>query len=190
MNVSKGQTAKDSDLKASFGTTDINAVILEILHKGELQVGSEERGQHLQMMSREVATIVAEKCVNPRTKTPYPVSIIQQAMAELHFSPNLMKNAKQQALEVIKLLEQRQDKLPISRAQMRLLVTLPSGGESQGEENIRKMLATVEEERREEGEVRITCLIDPGHFRQLSETVNRGRGSVLLISLKDVKDSA
>lgn len=220
LNVSKGQTAKDADLQAAFGTTDVNAVILEILQRGELQVGSEERGQQLQMMNREVATIVADKCVNPRTKTPYPVGVIEQAMAELHFSANLTKSAKQQALEVIKLLEKRQDKLPIARAQMRLLVILPlwggggavvgagvgvgagagagatssgltaEGGRDQGEEStIRGLMASIEEEKREERETRITCLIDPGRFRSLSEAVTKRRGSVLLLSLKDVKDS-
>lgn len=38
-NVSKGVLAKDKELQAAFGTTDQRAICLEILAKGELQVG-------------------------------------------------------------------------------------------------------------------------------------------------------
>ncbi|PJF17512.1 SBDS family rRNA metabolism protein [Paramicrosporidium saccamoebae] len=193
LNVSKGQTAKDSDLQSSFGTTDVDTVILEILNRGDLQVGAEERGQHLQMMTREVATIIAEKCVNPRTRTPYPVGMIEQAIAELHFSPNLTRSAKQQALEVIKGLE-KQTKFPIARAQMRLLVEVPVSDIKRVMEAIRPMIASVEEERNDGvADLKLTCLIDPGQFRPLTESVaklTKGRGIVNLLSLKDLKDAS
>ena len=42
LNVSKGQVASNDDLQKAFGTTDVNKVLLEILKKGELQVGDKE----------------------------------------------------------------------------------------------------------------------------------------------------
>lgn len=191
LNVSKGQTAKETDLMASFGTADVDKVILEILAKGELQVGSEERGAQLQMVTREVANIVADKCVNPRTRTPYPVGMIEQALSEIHFSPNLTKGAKQQALEVIRILE-KQDRFPIARAQMRLQLELPRTEGRRFDEQVRPLLASVEQEGGDEERLRVIALIDPGQFRTVNEKVaqiSKGRGSVILMSLRDVRDA-
>ena len=70
--------------------------ILKILNKGEVQVSGMERDAQLGNSFREIATIVADKCVNPLTKLPYPVGMIEKAMNDLHFSVNFNKNSKQQ----------------------------------------------------------------------------------------------
>ena len=71
---------------------------------------------------KEIATIVAEKCVNPETKRPYTVTMIETAMkSDLHFSVNPNKNAKQQALEVIRMFKEC-GTIKIDRAQMRLRI--------------------------------------------------------------------
>jgi ribosome maturation protein SDO1 len=44
----------------------------------------------------EVAVIIADKCVNPDTRLPYPVSLIEKAMRDLHFSVRPNQSAKQQ----------------------------------------------------------------------------------------------
>lgn len=63
-----------------------------------MQVSGKERDAHLDSSFREIATIVADKCLNPRTKLPYPVSLIEKAMNDLHYSVNLTKAPKQQVL--------------------------------------------------------------------------------------------
>lgn len=192
LNVSKGQVAKEADLLSSFGTSDIDKVILEILQKGDMQVGSEERGQQLQMLSKEIATIIADKCVNPRTKTPYPVSIIEQAMSEMHLSPALGRPAKQQALEMIKTLCTRQEKFPIARAQMRLSLDIPLQVKERVLEAVRPMLAEIEEDIIIDERGMIQCLIDPGQFRLVTDAVTKltkGSGMVKMLNLKDLKDS-
>ncbi|RVE65133.1 hypothetical protein OJAV_G00133630, partial [Oryzias javanicus] len=101
MNVSKGQTAKKDDLVKAFGTEDQTEICKQILAKGELQVSDKERQSQLETMFRDIATTVADKCVNPDTKRPYPVSLIERAMKDIHYSVKPNKSAKQQALEVI-----------------------------------------------------------------------------------------
>ncbi len=71
---------------------------------------------------RDIATIVSDKCVNPETKRPYPVGVIERAMKDVHYSVKPSKSSKQQALEVIRLLK---DTMPIERARMRLQIQLP-----------------------------------------------------------------
>lgn len=162
MNVSKGEVAKSQELKKSFNTTDVNTIVKEvcvmyalvrylvltpdqILQKGELQVGDKEREHDLSSVRREIATLVAEKCVDPATQRPYPVGVIDKAMTEAGFSVRPGKNAKaqvragpilcemnapkstsvcSQVSECIKLL-QTNSKLPIQRARMRVRVSLP-----------------------------------------------------------------
>ena len=96
LQVSKGQTAKAADLEKAFGTTDISEVVKMILDKGELQVGGKEREQNLESMKKEIATGIAEKCVDPNTQRPHTVSMIEKALNEAHFNVLPSKSVKSQ----------------------------------------------------------------------------------------------
>ena len=91
----------------------------QILSKGELQISEKERSHQLEETYRDIATIIADKCVNPETKRPYTVTIIEKCMKQLHFSVKPNKNSKQQAIE---LIPQLKTIIPIERAQMKLRV--------------------------------------------------------------------
>lgn len=71
---------------------------MKILAKGELQVSEKERNTQLESMFRDIATIVADKCVNPETKRPYPVGVIERAMKDIHYSVKPTRTTKQQVL--------------------------------------------------------------------------------------------
>lgn len=73
-------------------------------------------------MFREVASIIADKCVNPDTGMPHPVSVIEAALKEMHFSVNPRVATKRQALEAIPGLK---DLLPIQRTHMHFRMLLP-----------------------------------------------------------------
>jgi len=136
-NVSKGQLAKKDDLVKAYGTDDVDKVCIEILKKGELQVSEKERGQQLESMFRDIATVVSEKCVNPDTKRPYPVGVIERAMKEIHYSVKPTRSTKQQALEVIKQLK---ESIPIARAQMRIKLFIPKEFGKKVRENLLRIL--------------------------------------------------
>lgn len=72
-NVSKGNLANAKDLMDAFGTTDQKLVCQEILDKGELQVSEQERGALYETIFRDIASIVADKTVNPENNRPYTV---------------------------------------------------------------------------------------------------------------------
>ena len=59
-------------------------------------MGEKERDHDLVSLRKEIATLVAEKCVEPATQRPYPVGMIEKAMAEAGFSVKQNKNAKSQ----------------------------------------------------------------------------------------------
>uniref|UniRef100_A0A3P9LC93 Ribosome maturation protein SBDS n=2 Tax=Oryzias TaxID=8089 RepID=A0A3P9LC93_ORYLA len=187
MNVSKGQTAKKDDLLKAFGTEDQTEICKQILAKGELQVSDKERQTQLETMFRDIATTVADKCVNPETKRPYPVSMIERAMKDIHYSVKPNKSAKQQALEVIRQLKETME---IQRAHMRLRLQLPAKEAKRLKEKLKPLLQVVESEEFDE-ELEMICLVDPGCFREIDELIRcetKGRGSLEVLSLKDVEE--
>ncbi|KAK3939929.1 hypothetical protein QBC46DRAFT_386635 [Diplogelasinospora grovesii] len=81
LNVSKGQTAPAAELAKAFGKDKSqDDIILEILKKGELQVGEKERTAQLERVHNEVVSIVASKLVDPRTKRVYTTGMIDKAL--------------------------------------------------------------------------------------------------------------
>ncbi|XP_001604171.1 ribosome maturation protein SBDS [Nasonia vitripennis] len=188
MNVSKGQVAKKEDLIKAFGKDDQTEICKEILEKGELQVSDKERHSALDSMFKDIATTVADKCVNPESKRPYSVSLIEKAMKDIHFSVKPNRNAKQQALEVITQLK---TVMPLERAQMRLRV-LVSGKEARKlREKIVKLTTKVESEDWNSGSLDLVCLIDPGHYREIDELVRaetKGSGVLELLNLKEITE--
>ena len=186
-NVSKGQVCSSSELEQSFGTKETSKCILEILKKGELQVSTLERNNQLQTMQKDIINIIAEKTVHPDTKRPYPPSMIEKAVDQLHFSINSGKSAKQQALDVIKLLQQQQI-IPIQRAQMKIQIKMPTKDGKRLKDRLMESISTVIEEDFGTAEYQIECLIDPGQFKVLTDLVQaetRGKGHVDVLSLSE-----
>lgn len=68
-------------------------------------MSDKERQAQLEMMFRDIATIVVEKCVNPDTKRPYTVSLIERAMKDIHYSVKATKSTKQQVKYTVALNE-------------------------------------------------------------------------------------
>ena len=80
-SVSKGQTAPNAELAKAFGKhVPVDSIILEILSKGELQVGEKERNAELDRMHAEVIDIVAGKLVNPKNNRVYTPGMIEKAL--------------------------------------------------------------------------------------------------------------
>ncbi|KAK7751628.1 hypothetical protein SLS62_006454 [Diatrype stigma] len=97
LNVSKGQTAPSEDLAKAFGkATPLNDVILEILRKGELQVGEKERAAQMDRVHHEVVSIVASKLVDPRTKRVYTTGMIDKALDMLSSQAHHSSQGQQQ----------------------------------------------------------------------------------------------
>ncbi|KAK8723816.1 hypothetical protein OTU49_011557 [Cherax quadricarinatus] len=186
-NVSKGQIAKKEELIKCFNSEDQKQICLEILEKGELQVSDKERQAGQEASVKEIAAIVSDKCINPETKTPYTVSMIENAMKDIHFSLNPKRNNKQQALDVIKQLAGR---IPIQRAQMKVQVTIPGKDAKKLKEKVISMIKV--ESETFDPDLNIVGLIDPGHFRTIEETItsqSKGRAKIEVMSLKDVSDA-
>ncbi|GAM25773.1 hypothetical protein SAMD00019534_089480 [Acytostelium subglobosum LB1] len=186
-NVSKGIVAKKEELVKAFGTDNESEILLQILEKGELQVSSKERENESEQKFRDIATIVAEKCVNPETQRPIPVGIIEKAMKDVHYSLHPTKSSKQQSLEVIKQISAI---IPIQRAQMRLNINIAIKDTKAIRDKLAPMLAKIEEEDNDNG-LSLVCLVDPGAFRKLDDfvkTETKGKGFIEIMNLAVAKE--
>ncbi|KAI0564720.1 Ribosome maturation protein SBDS [Gracilaria domingensis] len=188
-NVSKGILAKNKDLKDAFKTDNAQEIVLEILRKGELQVSERERQYHADNLFNEIAATVSEKCVDPNTNRPFSVGVIERAMKDtLHYAVLPNKSAKVQAQAVIKELQKH---MPISRAQMRLQISIPISRAKVVKEKLNPHVNTWEQEEWEpdyEG----TILIDPGSFRIIDDVLReetRGQGTFDVLSMAVVEDN-
>lgn len=84
LNVSKGQVAPNDEIQKAFGKgVSRDEIIMEILRKGELQVGEKERQQELERVHREVVEIVAGRLVDPKTKRVYTTGMVEKALDQL-----------------------------------------------------------------------------------------------------------
>ncbi|KJY01228.1 shwachman-Bodian-Diamond syndrome protein [Zymoseptoria brevis] len=83
LNVSKGQVAPNDDLKKAFPGMTRDEIVLEILKKGEIQVGEKERSQELERVHKEVIEIVAGRLVDPKSKRVYTTGMIEKALDQL-----------------------------------------------------------------------------------------------------------
>jgi len=179
-NVSHGKFAKKQDLIKCFSTEEEEEICKLILEKGEIQISAEERKVALERLFKEIAAIVAQKCINTETKLPLTVSYVERAMKEMNFNINATRPAKQQALVVISAM---QVNLPIQRARMRvkLSAAVPDAlAELVGS----GALVLVE---KEEAGVAVG-LIDPGSFRMLDELVQSAGAQIDILDLAVVHD--
>jgi ribosome maturation protein SDO1 len=80
LNVSKGAVAPNEDLEKAFPGKSRDEIVLEILLKGELQVGEKERQAGLENVKREVVEWVAGRVVDPKTKRVYTVGMVEKAL--------------------------------------------------------------------------------------------------------------
>lgn len=183
VNAAKGEVANGADLKEDFGTADVEKVVLEILNKGELQVGSKERQLQQEQVQATVLEEVARKCVNPRNNYPYTVSIIQKLLQELDFKYSSTKPVKGQALEAIKLLVDRQP-IPIARARMHIRVSDDAENAKEYADAVKELVEVESEVWESEWE--LVGKIDPSDFRAIDQLVSQqshSMGFVDVVSL-------
>jgi ribosome maturation protein SDO1 len=182
-NVSKGVQANRADLKRCFKTDDEQKIIEMILARGELQVTGKERAHKSEQLFRDVATSVAERCVDTNTQRPMTVGMVERALKEIQFRVHPNQPAKKQALEAIKAL---QAVMPIERARMRIRVHLPGKDAKRVKGKLEPLFAHVEDEQFTRSALIVVALIDPGAYRQIMEIVQsdtRGQGSASVLNL-------
>jgi ribosome maturation protein SDO1 len=173
-NVSKGQFAKTSDLKKCFGTADEEEICRTILMKGQVQVSDMERSAQLEATTKEVASMMAAKCVDPHSNRPYTVSQIRDAMQRAEFCVHPTRSVKQQFLDCVKLIRSK-DVLPLERAKMELCIVYDSS-DCEEEAVVQALkdagiVSKIDVKKESAGTTRLTFLADPSLFRAVQAMI-------------------
>lgn len=184
LNVSKGLVAPNGDLEKAFGTSDTDKIVMEILNKGEIQLGEKERHANVENINKEIISIISAKCINPRSKKRYPPTIIQKLLTEIKFNVLGTKTAKSQALEAIKILVEKQ-LVPIARAKMKVKITWNSKDARKHMEQIKALLNEVESEEFDGAAWECYAVIDPVNYKTLLEVV---KGSIEVLEMAAVSE--
>jgi len=179
-NVSKGILANSKELAKAFGTDDLTQICIEILEKGELQVSGKEREAQLSSQFRDIATIVMEKTINPETRRPYTITMIERLMHEIHFAVDPNLTSKEQALKVIKKLTEH---FPIKRAPLRVRFTAPKPNFPGLMEKIGGWNATIISKDELSTQPSIVCEIEPSLLRSCEERLKDVQGRVEVLSV-------
>lgn len=180
-NVSKGLFAPMKDLELAFDNTNQEQCCRIILDKGQIQVSDMERSATLENTAREVANMVATKCVNPRSDRPYTINQIRDAMKKAEFSvqPTSARSVKQQFLDCVKAIQEK-NVLDIIRAKMELAIVMPDT--SVAGELVARLkkdaLAIIQPSQFKE---RVQFQIDPSQYRAV-DSIAKEIGATLEIS--------
>ncbi|MFX0173466.1 MAG: ribosome assembly factor SBDS [Candidatus Hodarchaeota archaeon] len=121
-NSSKGERAPEEILLHSFETTDRNEIAKVILEKGELNLTAEQRQEFFEKKRKQIVTLLAKTCINPKTRTPHPPTRIENAMKEAKVMIDPSSPAENQLKDIIQQLRRV---LPISMETVKLAVKIP-----------------------------------------------------------------
>ncbi len=191
LNVSKGLVAPKEDLQKAFGDKESDDIILEILNKGEIQLGEKERQINIENLNKEILSIISAKCINPKSKKRYPPTIIQKVLNEINFNIAPNKPAKGQALEVIKLLVAKQI-IPIARAKMKVKISWNNKDAKKNMEKIKILINEVDTEEFSGDSWECYAVIDPVNYKQLMELVAgnniKSKGSIEVLEMTVVSE--
>ncbi len=190
-NVSKGALASSEDIQKAFPSITTEAIIAEILKKGDLQVSDKERGQIAENTIKDIIQIITDKTIDPASKRPYTTGMIEKALLDIGFSVNQTKSPKSQALDAIKLIQEK-GTIPLTRALMKLRVSMPVKEGKSVRDSLRAMFVSIDVGDEIVGPMyEITGSIQPGEFRKIGDLVRettRGRGQVEVLDFSQVKE--
>ncbi len=121
-DANKGTKPSEDKLKKAFGTTDTLKIAETILRRGMLQLTTEQRRHMIEEKRKQITFFISRNCVDPRTKLPHPQQRIEQAMEQIHYSIDPLKETEELARDIIKLLRPI---LPIKMEQVSVNVRIP-----------------------------------------------------------------
>jgi len=118
----KGTHAPIESLQKHFNTTDVSTIAKEIIHKGEIQLTTEQRREMQEKKRKRIVDLIVKNAMDPKTKMPHPRTRIELALdeAKVHIDP--FKSVNQQMKTI---LEHLRPLLPISMEQSRISVKIP-----------------------------------------------------------------
>ena len=117
-----GERPTEEAIENTFGTQDILEIAKTILSKGSIQLTTNQRKAIVEKMRQKIIHYIHSQAVDPKTKSPHPVTRIELALEESRYSVDPFKKLELQikdAVDKLKVL------IPLSFETMRLAFKVP-----------------------------------------------------------------
>ena len=117
-----GERPTEDAIENTFGTQDILEIAKIILDKGSIQLTTNQRKVIVEKMRQKIIHHIHSQAVDPKTKSPHPVTRIELALEESRYSVDPFKKLELQikdAVDKLKVL------IPLSFETMRLAFKVP-----------------------------------------------------------------
>ena len=186
-NVQSGKLVDKELLEEVFPKMTKQEVIVEILDKGEMQMGEKERESLLENLSKEILTIVQSKMVHPKSKRPYSLDAMKAAMKSINFNVKLNQPAKKQANDCMKKLQQ---KYLVKKADMLVQLKIPKHNAAKIIEALDEQEINIKSQKAaEEGICYIQSELDPSKYRLVNELAVNNDGVLEILEQAIVNNS-
>lgn len=100
----KGDRPSPSDLVAAFKSSDMAVCAKYILDHGEINLSQDERKEKVEQRRKEIVNYIHKYYIDPKTKTPHPVTRIENALTTLKVHPDPDKDFDREMQDIVKLL--------------------------------------------------------------------------------------
>ena len=148
-----GERPTEEAIENTFGTQDIIEISKIILEKGSIQLTTNQRKEMVEVMRQKIIHHIHSQAVDPKTKSPHPITRIELALEESRYSVDPFKKLDLQIQEAIDKLRSL---IPLSFETIRLAFKIPGSGYGGGMRILRQY--TVKEGWLEDGSW--ACVVD------------------------------
>jgi len=109
-DAKKGLRASREALQKTFKTLDPYEIGRIIIQRGEIQLTAKQRKELIESKRKQIIAYISRNCVDSKTGLPIPPTRVELLLEEVKVPIDPFKDAKEQALEIIKELR---TKIPI-----------------------------------------------------------------------------
>ena len=120
-----GERPTEEAIENTFGTQDILQIATVIFEKGSIQLTTNQRKAMVERMRQKIVHHIHSQAVDPKTKSPHPITRIELALEESRYSVDPFKNLDQQIKDAIDKLKPL---IPLTFETIRLAFKVPGSG--------------------------------------------------------------
>lgn len=181
----KGKSFSNEELNKAFGTTDFEKIASEIIHKGEIQLTTEQRKEMREEKRKKVVSWLHQNSINPKDGHPHPRTRLENVIDKVGYHFDEFKSVEKQAKEV---LEKIRTEIPIKIEKLRIAVKVPPEYGGKASNSLHAAYDIINEEWRNDGSYIAIVEIPAGVQDNLYNKVNNlthGNNSTKIIEEKE-----
>ncbi len=149
-DANRGMAASDADIKKAFGTDDIQAVLKEIVEKGEVHLTTEFKARVMAEKRKRIIGLIHANGIDPHTGLPHPMARIENAFVAAKVRIDEHRSADDQVEAVLKKLKPI---IPIRFETRRIEIRVPAKYAGQLNAMVRGFGKVLKQDWRQDGSV-------------------------------------